>query len=255
MRRVLPLLVGMVAFGAVTACAPSVVHDRAVTDLGCSDVRVEHVAGGTFEATGCGRTATYTCVNQSCVHDDAPSSTIRTTTATPTPTGQAQSARPRPPTGAGGFELGSTEPQVRAACESAGHVYASKGASSTCDGLPTEVGQPAKATLKFCAGRLCGVGLIIERPNETLEQSVLRWKRALLDKYGRQAATNNEVPSDCKDLASCVLAHRAKVSIEWTWPSGEAIALGVLDTNADGADDPKGVVVMVSYSKTMANGL
>lgn len=133
-------------------------------------------------------------------------------------------------------------------------LRASKGASSTCDALPTEVGQPAKATLRFCAGKLCGLALIIERPSETLEQSVLRWKRALLDKYGRQTATKNEVPSDCKDLASCALAHRATVSIEWK-PSGEAIALSVIDTNAAGADAPKAVGVLVSYSKDAPSGL
>lgn len=250
------VVVGMLAAGTFTACAPHVVHDRAVADLGCTEVRVEHVAGGTFEATGCGKTATYTCVNQSCVHDDATSQKGTTTGASaPAGTAQTASARLAPPAGAGGFDLGSTDAQARAACESAGHACASNGASSTCDGLPTEVGPPAKAALRFCAGKLCGVALTIERPTETLEQSVLRWKRALLDKYGRQTATKNEVPSDCKDLASCALTHRATVSIEWNWPTGESIALSVVNTNANGADDPNAVVVVVSYSKDVPNGL
>jgi hypothetical protein len=238
-----------------------VVHERAVADLGCDDVQIEHVAGGTFEATGCGRSATYTCVTQAwssgtCVHDDDPSQgSPATRTAAPVATGQTSSARHAPPASAGGFELGITDAQARAACETAGHVYATKAASSSCDGLPTEVGQPAEARLRFCASKLCRVTLVIQRPSETLEQSLVRWKRALVDKYGGQTATENQIPSDCKDLASCVAAHRATVSVEWTWPTGEGIALSVVNTNGDGGDNPDGVVVRVSYSKDAPNGL
>jgi len=116
MHRPWVVMVAMATLGCGTL---HIVHDRAVRELGCKDVGVESIAEGTYVATGCGKTATYTCTSSNvgqtmytrsaCVRDDPPSNAPIVVTAAPTTQSSAPSQFP-PPTGAGGFELGISTP-------------------------------------------------------------------------------------------------------------------------------------------------
>lgn len=253
MRR--QLLVMMLAASTFGCGASGIVRARAVRELGCKDVEIESVSEGTFIATGCGKTATYTCMQSNvgrtmysksaCVRDDPPSDTpIVVTTAPATPTQSNAPSQFPPPTGAGGFELGMSDADARSACEGAGHVFTAKKYGGLCDGLVKAIDLPAIAGLRFCGQQLCEVNLVVERPDETLEQSVLRWKRSLTQKYGPPTSADSHVDSECADLATCVIDKRATVHVDWAFPTRQTIVLSTIQTGSDAS----GIRVRISYA-------
>ncbi len=100
------------------------------------------------------------------------------------------------PSAAGGFSFGSSEEDTRQICLQAGHVYATGAAGlATCDGTAADVGGPARATFTYCDGELCGVSLDVGlAPAEDPSRSLLRWKNALVDKYGSPSDSDENIP-------------------------------------------------------------
>ncbi len=205
------------------------VETRAGNEFGCGSVDVEELGSQSYRANGCGRTAIYTCVRTGwggvvCEHDEAvhsSSSTSRTTNTANATVAERRPGQAAPPTGAAGFNFGITPEQAKTACEEAGHVFS----GTECDGLAVDLGQSGRARFRFCTGKLCAITITLEHKGETLEQSVIRWKRGLVDKYGAPWKNDSTMPPGCSDLANCVATHLGSVRIAWTWPSHHAIEL------------------------------
>jgi hypothetical protein len=254
--RVTPLLFVLVAS---TGCnlAEGTVRARAVVDLDCEDsqLEVEEVSGSTYMATGCGRSAQYTCANyRTCVYDDPrPLEALTQSTESakarqePVRTNPKPATLREPPDGAGGFKFGMSEDDVRSACESSNHAYASAAPEhASCDGVASDVGAPATAGLIFCDGKLCNITLEIESTGqETLLQGLLRWKGALVERYGGPTSSGGEVPLECQgDESACLVDRRAKVVVLWSWPSRRSITL------VPNVEQPDQAHVRIVYSAT-----
>jgi hypothetical protein len=237
-------------------------QERAANDFGCSDVDVENVGGQSFTATGCGRSATYTCVRTAtwgvaCEHDDAPSSSPSRAVSSNVPTTPVATSVATPlrtaPTGVAGFAFGMAPDEAKTICEGAKHTFTLTGAEAKCDGFGIDLGVPGVAKLRFCSGKLCTTTLTLERNGETLEQSVVRWKRAIIDKYGTQTENHSSVPPGCSELASCISNNMGSVRVVWSWPSRESIELRV--PTRDKPDDLRVELVYGSGQQQAANGL
>lgn len=207
------------------------VQERAENEFSCSNVDVENVGGQTFIASGCGKTATFTCVRGmtwgvACEHDNASSSSTSTYTPAVATTAAGAPLR-RPPAGVAGFAFGISAAEAKTVCEGAGHAFAVKDAIAACDGFATDLGAPGGIKLRFCNGKLCVATLIMDRNGQTLEDSVLHWKRAIADKYGNQTENRSNVPGGCGTLAQCVSSKAATVDVAWSWPTHESIELRV----------------------------
>ncbi len=231
-----------------------VVHQRAVNELGCDSVAVGELGGQTFTAYGCGRTATYTCARDryngvACVHDESGEQRV---TANAPPPVTSQPLDRSPPTGVAGFVFGSAQNDAKATCEAAGHAFTAASASQAeCNGFAVELGQAGVTHLRYCSGKLCGGTMTIERNGETLEQSVVRWKQGLIDKYGTQTENRTRLPLNCPDLAACV-ATGATVSLLWSWRSRESVELRVGECRSP---DACRVELVYNASVQAVNGL
>jgi hypothetical protein len=243
---------------AATGCSmEATVRARAVVDLGCEDspIEVEEVSGATYMATGCGRSAQYTCADRNtCVYDDprpmqalAQSRESAKPPQEPAGAKATQTALRDPPDGAGGFKFGMSEDDTRSACESSSHVYASTAPQrASCDGVASAVGAPATAGLTFCDGKLCSITLEIATPQETLLQAILRWKGALVERYGGPTSSGGDVPLECQnDVNACLVDRRAKVVVVWSWPSRRSITL------VPNVQQPDQAHVRIVYSATI----
>jgi hypothetical protein len=243
---------------AATGCSmEATVRARAVVDLACEDspIEVEEVSGATYMATGCGRSAQYTCANgNTCVYDDPrPVEALAESRASAKTQQEPAGAAPKPalrtpPDGAGGFKFGMTEDDARSACESSNHAYAAtEPRRASCDGAVSAVGAPATAGLTFCDGKLCSITLeIAPTPQEALLQAILRWKGALVERYGGPTSSSGDVPLECQDdVNACLLDRRAKVAVVWSWPSRRSITL------VPNVQQPDQVHVRIVYSATI----
>jgi len=85
---------------------------------------------------------------------------------------------------------------------------------------------------------------VVERPEETLEQSVLRWKKSLTQKYGSPTHVDSHVDSECSDLAACVIDKRATVHVDWAFSTRQSIVLSTIPMG----DDASSVRVKISYA-------
>jgi hypothetical protein len=235
-KRLAALLSGA---GLLSGCgrASGVVHERAAHEFNCpeEDIQVESIGGTTYRASGCGEVAVYTCSRTfsggyaiPCVRDDAVPSSAGPTPqiATEAPRAAPASRLGDPPDGAGGFAFGMTDGDAKKSCEQSGHGYSKVTAETLmCDGLPVDVGTPAKGRLRFCAEKLCAVSLeLVPVPNETFMQTLLRFKALLAEKYGEPTKSETQVPLACnRTLGACLADERAKVRFEWRWPSRQGI--------------------------------
>jgi hypothetical protein len=232
----------------------STVRARAASDFGCSEseITVDDIPGSTYRATGCGQTNEYTCMmghgDVVCVRDNA-----QTRGDAPSPAAQPaapSSARPaatlgEPPSGAGGFTFGSGEDDARHACEQAGHVYgAASAGSASCDGVASDIGSPARAGLTYCGGKLCTVSLRIDLGSgENLARALMRWKAALVERYGDATGSQVNVPNGCEqDVTPCLLDRSGAIRFDWKWKSLQRISL------SPQVDDAKKAWVTISYT-------
>jgi hypothetical protein len=77
MGRILRLLIFIGAASALIGCMGSTAKTRFAREYSCpeSQVSVTRLGGGAYRMTGCGQTATYTCISPegsptvTCVHD------------------------------------------------------------------------------------------------------------------------------------------------------------------------------------------
>jgi len=254
-RNVLLTCVLLVGCGTMSGT----VQERAENEFSCSNVDVENVGGQTFTASGCGRTATFTCVRGTtwgvaCEHDDATTSSSSTTSSTPPPaTTTASAPLRRPPAGVAGFAFGISAAEAKTVCEGAGHTFAVKDAMAACDGFAVDLGIPGGIKLRFCNGKLCVATLVMERAGGTLEDSVLHWKRAIAEKYGNQTENRSNVPGGCGTLAQCVSSHSATVDVAWVWPTHESIELRV--PARDNPDEERVEIAYDSGQQPAVSGL
>jgi hypothetical protein len=239
------------------------VRYRAASDFGCgtSEVQVEQLGASTYVATGCGQSDQYTCGGR-WVHGEGHVLECARDIASSASPGIAPSPAPplallEPPSGAGGFAFGASEDEERRVCEHAGHAYASQGdGRASCDGVATGVGAPARATLGYCAGKVCAVSLQVDlAPNENLSRALVRWKSALVERYGGPSASLASVPAQCvDDVTPCLLDRSGNIRFDWRWGSRQLISLGA---EIDEAQHPSVSVAYVAppASATRAPGL
>jgi hypothetical protein len=212
--------------------AESQVRSLAAGDLDCpsSDIQIEQLGGSAYLAKGCGMVEQYDCKNRHYGYHDL---VCERETQSYGPTVGAAPTAPPPTllgaaTGGGGFVFGATEDDARRTCEQAGHTYAHEAdGSGTCDGVAADVGAPARATFGFCDGKVCGVTLQIDlAPGESPARALVRWKEALVQRYGGPSATRTNMPSQCEsDVTPCLVDRTGTIRFYWQWPSRERIAL------------------------------
>jgi hypothetical protein len=237
------LLASVIASGCTTS--EDRVRARAASDFACDEslININPVEGTTtYRAEGCGQHATYTCDYRGgiCTHDEGPADVIAQARAAK-PNDEASraegnatatdgGAKPlgEAPEGGAGFAFAATEDAIRAACEAAGHTYTTGSpGSGVCDGAAVDVGAPARVRVVYCASKACAiaVGLAVEH-DENLTSAIVRWRRALVEKYGQASRIESDVPDECEhDLAACLADHRAKLQVVWDWPSHKRITL------------------------------
>lgn len=217
----------LAAAGCESAAITSV-RTHAANDFQCneSELRVEQLEGRTYRAQGCGQSDQYTCFDEPASRGYA---TVCNRNIGPT---RWRSDAPRaapllePPSGAGGFAFGATEDETRGVCQQAGHVYA-PGDPASCDGVVAAVGAPARAALRYCAGKLCSVSLQVELPqNEDVAHGLARWRDTLASKYGGPSASQTDIPDQClADVTPCLLDRTGTIRFDWHWRSHQSIAL------------------------------
>ncbi|MGD0524212.1 MAG: hypothetical protein ABSE49_03655 [Polyangiaceae bacterium] len=217
---------------ALGCAAQNEVLSLAADDLSCpsSHLHVDKLGASSYLVTGCGQAEQYTCERQiepyehlACARDSAGSAPLIAVEAPAAPPPLLE-----PPTGAGGFTFGATEDETRRACEQAGHTFAhAPDGSGTCDGEAADIGARAHATIGFCEGRVCGVTLQIDlAAGENPARALVRWKAALVAKYGGPSATRADIPSDCEaDVTTCLADKSGAIRFYWQWPSRVRIAL------------------------------
>jgi hypothetical protein len=226
----LPLFLSLPA--TVGCVAESQVRSLAADDLGCpsSHIQIEQLGGSTYLAKGCGMVEQYDCSTH---HEPYRRLVCERETASYGATIEASPPAPSPallgaPNGGGGFLFGATEDDARRTCEQAGHTYAREAdGSGTCDGVAADVGAPAHATVGFCDGKVCGVTLQVDlAPGESPARALVRWKGALVERYGGPSTTRTNIPSQCEaDVTPCLVDRTGTIRFYWQWPSRERIAL------------------------------
>jgi hypothetical protein len=246
------LLLALVAVAMATAgCTLENIRRRAANDLQCNaqTVQVEDDGDGRYVASGCGDSATYYTVGRY-GGIIGPIDTAKPEVA-PAPRQLLES-----PSGAGGFAFGASEELTRRACLQAGHVYTRDAAGlATCDGVAADVGAPARATFTYCEGGLCRVSLDVGiAPAEDPSRALVRWKTALVDKYGSPSDSRADIPGSCsRNVTPCLLAKSGSISFDWQWASRERITLS---TEVDDSARPwLNIVYVAAPSKPNAPGL
>jgi hypothetical protein len=229
------------------------VKDRAASDFNCAKERigVQKVQGtghaGTFKAWGCGRERLYIafCGPTGCVVDAE--SEMRGDMAPPSPAPAAQQAEPeprepvRPPTGAAGFEFGTSAETAESTCSGAGNSYSAAGDEATCSGAAANVGFETPVVLSYCSGKLCGVRFR-ETTGGKLKSVVKRYRAVMTlleERYGKPASHKGEIPSRCDEVLSCVNEEQLVLRTQWKFPNQQTVMMRVID---DG-----GVVIELDY--------
>lgn len=142
----------------------------------------------------------------------------------------APKAPSAPPQGAGGFDFGMSAADAQQRCEAAGHQWSTSGEElGHCSGTAMALGFAARATLRFCAGGVCGVTLEL-RPNGTWSQNVVSLKAKLEGKYGAAEAATRGIPSDCRSedaFKRCLDSQKLELKYSWQWAGGEAVKMTV----------------------------
>jgi hypothetical protein len=229
---------------------------RAATDLGCdaAAVHVEDRGGGRYVASGCSESATYYGVQSRYGAVIGPVETPKAEIVVAPPPPQLLES----PSAAGGFAFGASEDDTRRACLQAGHVYTRDAAGfAMCDGVAADVGAPARATFTYCAGKLCRVSLDVGiAPTEDPSRALVRWKTALVDKYGNPSGSHEDIPGRCShNVTPCLLDNSGSISLYWQWASQESITLSTE------VDDRARPLLNISYvaapamAKVVAPGL
>ena len=249
-------LLTVVPLGCVSTTG--IVRTRAATDFDCpeSEVTVEDVAGTTYRATGCGRTATFTCGGpreNTCVHDDAP-------TAAPAPAASSvpgsaaalgPSTKPAPP-GAVGFSFGQSAEEAGQVCTEAGHEWRDEPKARACSGTPIKLEVQATTRLGFCGEKVCRIELHARPAPDRWIAALGALRSKLEERYGPASDSRVDFPNDCmQDMQRCAAEGRAITDVSWTWSDGHAITLRI----AKGAE-PEIVVAYRSPAATSrASGL
>lgn len=211
------------AAGCVTA---SDIRAQAASDFGCPHVEVDTMSLNNFEASGCGQTAQYFVNDGQIIGPierpaDSPAVIVQSVPPAPPPLRE-------PPSGAGGFAFGASEDEARRACEQAKHTYTTDaGGRGSCDGVAADVGAPARAALTYCDGKVCAVSLAIAvAANDDLAHALVRWKDALVDKYGGPTSSHAHIPDSCDgDVTPCLRDKHGQIRFDWRWRAGQHIAL------------------------------
>lgn len=149
-----------------------------------------------------------------------------------------------PPTGAGGFTFGSTEDDTRRLCERAGHTYEDRTyQTAICLGLPTSIGVPARARLRYCLSRVCEVSLELEFPPGDANQFVSRWRDVVSHEYGSPTVVGPQVPARCNAyVAPCLIDGNPLALAEWVWSTGYRVTL------SPAIDDARKAWLDITYS-------
>jgi hypothetical protein len=135
--------------------------------------------------------------------------------------------RSAPPNGGAGFELGSARSDVRACCESSGHVFRDEGAQTFCSGAAAPLGFEASTQLTFCGEVLCGI-TIARVPASAWAAAFKDLDTRLTSKYGPATARQVRVPSMCRtpqQFDRCALDGALDFEVRWQWPGGERLRL------------------------------
>jgi hypothetical protein len=226
------LALALLTTPALGCAAQNEVLSLAAGDLSCpsSHLHVDRLGSSTYLVTGCGQSEQYVCEKKlepyehvACERDSAGSAPLIAVEAPAAPPPLLSA-----PTGGGGFAFGATEDETRRACEQAGHAYAhAADGSGTCDGEAADIGARAHATIGFCDGKVCGVTLQIDlAPGENAARALVRWKAALVEKYGGPSGTRSDIPSQCEaDVTTCLADKSGAIRFYWQWPSRVRIAL------------------------------
>ena len=227
-----------------------VVRERAAHELNCPEDQLEitSIGGTSYEATGCGQAATYTCAdNQTafgretvCVRDDPPTppadqpaAVARTNSATSRETASSGKPSSEPPAGAGGFAFGAQRNVAQEACVGGGHEWTPLGPGKfKCGGVVKPVDlTDASTELWFCKGGLCRI-VISGKAEEQIgwTSAAVNLFQALSAKYGEPAQRDVRIPAGClkeKTRPDCIERGEASLRVTWIWQTGQRIELFV----------------------------
>jgi hypothetical protein len=146
---------------------------------------------------------------------------------------QALVPQPAPsaaPTGAAGFEFGSSLDEAQRRCEAAGNTWSTPQPDiGSCSGTAVQLGIPATVSLRFCAERACSIA-IEHRPRAGWSREVVTLKAKLEGKYGAADAETRGIPSKCRseaDFTHCLDSRELKLEYSWRWGTGETVSMTV----------------------------
>jgi hypothetical protein len=141
--------------------------------------------------------------------------------------GNAKGAEPTPPTGAAGFEFGSSLEAAKSACTAAGKAWSSESAAvATCSGPVTKTSYDAFVSLKFCGSSLCFVSLRLT-DSPAWSNAVGELETKLSRKYGAPQS-KPAIAAECQAepaFTRCFKEGDQRLRYQWSWTSGEQITL------------------------------
>ncbi len=147
---------------------------------------------------------------------------------------------PPPLFDAAGFHLGSSPGEARAACATAGRVWADVDGGATCSGLAKAPIAAQTTRLFFTATRL----VVVEADVRPAGEDVETWSGAFRDLqhtlkewYGTPAEKSLDLPDECKPSAAfmqCLNDGKIKGITRWNLFTGTTVVLTVAPENGAG---------------------
>jgi hypothetical protein len=130
------------------------------------------------------------------------------------------------PTGAAGFDFGTSAQAAQSRCEGAGKSWRVGTKGGVCSGPAVDLGFPAQVGIYFCHGRACVI-TIQHRPKAAWIPTII----GLRDQLAREYLTPVQmppVPSECRSeaqLVGCFERGEFRLPFSWNWASGERVIL------------------------------
>jgi hypothetical protein len=150
------------------------------------------------------------------------------------------------PPWAGAFLFGATSEEVAAVCRQAGHEWRQVEGAAHCSGAPSAGIPYASAELEFADGRLSGIELVIQPPEDAQgwAEAFRETEATLTRLHGKAQQRSFVVPDECKAaerFLSCIADGTVTGSAVWSLRDGRSVALSMA-----GAPSPATIRVRIA---------
>ncbi|HEX2879832.1 MAG TPA: hypothetical protein VHO25_09905 [Polyangiaceae bacterium] len=226
-----------------TGCARSplarAAREQAVVDLEChpKQIWLEDIGEGTYRATGCNQTVSYTCTlgtdETVCAREQYASQDSR----------PVRFASGEVPSSAFGIQFGDSLDDFGARCRDREYHFQQFGTDGTCSGMLVDAEFAATVGVGTCGEGICAITM--QRPvlgSKELLDALGTMRANLTKRYGAPTQFTSKIPPECEGrVPECLADRRAKIAFQWTWREGFTVDLVPAQTT-------RGLVVSLAYA-------